>query len=339
MSKNKRLSRATKIPPLRLHKASGQGYVLLNGQRIYLGKYGLSETRQKYLMTVKEWETNGRMLSVDPKEITLVELLGRFWVHAEQYYRKPDGTPTGETDNHRSAIKSIRQCYGHLKAAEFGPRALKTVRQMMIEQGNCRNTINKNVRRIKNIFKWAAEEELVHPGVYEKLACVGNLKLGRSAARDTPKVPPVPDPYIEAIRPFVSRRVWAMIQFQIRTGARPGDATLLRLIDIDTSGTVWQYRPHKHKTEHHGHERVIYVGPDAQGVLREFMDRPVTDYVFSPKEADAERRAAVHAERKTPLSCGNRPGTNSEEKAEARARRAVHDGLLPAGHPARLRQS
>jgi integrase len=147
--------------------------------------------------------------------------------------------------------------------------------------------------RIKNIFRWAVSEELIPPAVHQALATAANLKRGRSEARESVKVMPVPGPHVDAVRQFVSRQVWAMIQFQMRTGARPGDVALMRLIDIDTSETVWKYRPQTHKTEHHGHDRVIYIGPDAQEVLREFMDRSVSSYVSSPKEAEAERRAAV----------------------------------------------
>jgi integrase len=50
------------------------------------------------------------------------------------------------------------------------------------------------------------------------------------------------------------------------------------------------------------------------GVRRYLSDRPVRSYLFSPAEAEAERRARVHAERKTPLSCGNAPGTNRKEE-------------------------
>ena len=36
--------------------------------------------------------------------------------------------------------------------------------------------------------------------------------------------------------------------------------------------------------------------------------------MFSPAEAEVERRAAIHANRETPLSCGNRPGTNCKRR-------------------------
>jgi integrase len=351
-SKNSKPSRATKIPPLRLHKASGQGYVLLSGRRIYLGKHGSSETRQKYLVAVREWEANGRTLPVPPDEITVVELTAGFWRHAEGYYRKADGTPTGELDSYKSPIKLLKNLYGHTGAVDFGPRALKAVRHEMISRGNVRTTINKNIGRIRNIFRWAVSEELIPPTVHQALATVANLKRGRSEANESEKVPPVPEADISAVLPLLSRQVAGMVRFQLLTGARPGDVAQLRFVDIDTSGAVWQYRPQTHKTEHYGHERIVYIGPDAQKVLGEFMDRPITSYVFSPAEAETERRAALHAARKTPLSCGNRPGTNkkrrpkrppSERYTTGSYRRAVQRALKKAGidnwHPHQLRHN
>jgi len=84
----------------------------------------------------------------------------------------------------------------------------------------------------------------------------------------------------------------------------------MRPIDLEMSDSVWFYTPPNHKTQHRGHSRVIPIGPKGQAILRPFLDRPVDAYLFSPAEAEAEIRAKRHAARKTPLSCGNRPGTN-----------------------------
>ncbi len=37
-----------RTPKYRLHKGSGQMLVQINGNRIYLGKYGTEESRQRY---------------------------------------------------------------------------------------------------------------------------------------------------------------------------------------------------------------------------------------------------------------------------------------------------
>jgi hypothetical protein len=64
----------------------------------------------------------------------------------------------------------LKTFYGHTKAVEFGPRALKAVRHRMMKRGNVRTTIDKNIGRIKNVFRWAVSEELIPPAVHQALA-------------------------------------------------------------------------------------------------------------------------------------------------------------------------
>ena len=93
----------------------------------------------------------------------------------------------------------------------------------MIDSGLARTTINQRVGRIVRLFKWAVENELVPPGVHHGLKAVAGLQKGRSEARETEPVRPVPDAPVEAIRPHVARQVWAMIELQRLTGMRPGE--------------------------------------------------------------------------------------------------------------------
>lgn len=154
-------------------------------------------------------------------------------------------------------------------------------------------------------------EELVASDVYSRLQAVGGLRRGRSDARETEPVRPVPEDHIEAVRSLVSRQVRAIIDLQLHTAARPGEILGMRAIDIDTGGQVWRYTPQTHKTQHHGHSRVIHIGPKGQRVLMQFMgDRSCDAPLFSPREAVAESRAERRRNRKTPESCGNVPGTN-----------------------------
>jgi hypothetical protein len=140
-------------------------------------------------------------------------LILAFWTrHAEQHYRHPDGTPTGELSNSRDSLRTFRHLYGTTLARDFGPLALKAVRQTMIDAGLARTTINQRVGRIVRLFKWAVENELVPPAVCQALKAVRGLQKGRSDARETGPVKPVPEADVDAIRPFVARQVWAMIQ-------------------------------------------------------------------------------------------------------------------------------
>jgi integrase len=175
---------------------------------------------------------------------------------------------------------------------------LKAVRQSMIDEGLARTTINGAAGRIRRMFRWAVGDgnELVPASVLAGLEAVTDLQFGRSAARETAPVKPVDDAWIKAIRPHVTRQVWGLIQFQLTTGARPGEALIVRGCDLNTSGKIWEYRPSVHKTEHHGKSRVVFIGPQGQAVLKEFLTTDLQRYLFCPRDAVTEMVAANYRE-------------------------------------------
>jgi integrase len=190
----------------------------------------------------------------------------------------------------------------------------------MIEAGLCLTTINAHVGRIKRMFRWAASNELVPAVVFHGLQTVEGLRRGRSDAREPREVKPVPDDRVDAVLAHVPPVVAAMIQLQRLTGMRSGELTIMRGSDLDTTGRVWTYTPATHKTEHHGHERPIYLGPRAQEIIGPYFKADFSAYLFSPVESETERRAEVHSRRRTPMSCGNRPGTNRKRRPKRRPR-------------------
>ena len=305
-----------KVPSLCLHKPTGQGFVLLNGKMIYLGKHDDPKTVQSYHRTVAEWLAAGGRLAIDPELVTVDEILAQFLDHAKIYYRRADGSLTCEYANMIQAARPLLGLYSGTPAAGFGPLALKAVRQKMITLGWCRNTINSNISRLKTVFRWATEQELIPGNIYHALFAVKGLARGRCGAKESEDVKPVPMNLVEAIKPFVSPQIWALIQLQLLTAARPGELCMIRKKDIDRSGKVWIYKPDDHKTAHHGHERSIYLGPKAQEILTPFMLRPDDAYMLSPQDAMREWLEEKHAQRSTPLNCGNRPGTNKKPQPE-----------------------
>jgi integrase len=109
---------------------------------------------------------------------------------------------------------------------------------------------------------------LVHPTVYHGLKAVFGLRQRRSEARESKPVKPAPDDHVEAIESHVARQVWAMVKLQQLTGMRPGEVIAMRTSDLDTSAGVWSYTPGSHKTEHHGRDRIVFLGPKSQEILR-----------------------------------------------------------------------
>ena len=322
-TKNQRHTKDSKknrrVPSLRLHKASGQAYVVLCGKAIYFGPHGTARAEQEYHRTVADWLASGRHLPIQADQITVKELISQFWTHANNYYVKSNGQVTWEVANIRQAMRPLRELYGDKPAGEFGPRALRVVRQRMIDIGWSRNNIDKMVARIKRMFRWATSQELIRADIYQALRSVPGLMRGRSTARETEPVKPVPKEYIDAIQPFVSKQVWTMVQLQLLTGARSGELVMIRPCDIErpdadqteqTGGKIWIYTPAEHKTAHYGHQRRIYIGPRAQKLLSPFLLRNTDSYCFSPAEARAEYLRRIRKNRKTPPRFGNATGTN-----------------------------
>jgi len=301
--------KALQPPSYRHHKHSGQAVVTLNGQDFYLGEHGSDESKAEYERLVGEWLLNGRRLPKRQPEvlpITITEVLASFQDHADAYYIQPDGKKTPEHAHFTTLMGIVRRLYGRAPAIEFGPLALRNVQAAMIETGWSRQFINQQTMRLRRIFKWAAAAELVPAYVHNALEKVDGLRRGKTQAPDTKPVKPVSEALVEAIRPRkqdeagppgVSRQVWAMIELQRLTGMRPGEVILMRRSDLDVSGDVWLYRPHRHKGQAAGRERVIAIGPQAQDVVKPFFKPDLEAYLFSPADAQAERLERIRAER------------------------------------------
>lgn len=291
------MSRITRKPPsYRRHKATGNAVVTIGGRDHYLGAHRSPESLDAYKRLISEWSAAGpaavaatAVAAKSGADFRICELLAAYYEHAERYYVK-DGQPTGEAKNIKDATRLLQALYGMTPVAEFGPMALKAVRQKSIEAKLSRRVINYRVNRIRRVFKWGVENQLVAPQVLHSLQAVAALRAGRTEARETGPVRPVPEENVSIILPFVTPQVQAMIELQQLTGMRPNEVTAMRPVDIDRGQATWIYRPARHKTEHHGIERLIYLGPRAQTIITLYLLRPADSYLFSPKDAVRQSR-------------------------------------------------
>lgn len=304
-------------PSYRKHRASGKAVVTIDGRDVYLGPYGTATSRREYDRVIAEWLTSGRQ-SADADALSIVELAARFWKHAQAAYHRPrnDG---GELACFKSVLRHLKNLYADTPVANFGPLQLRTVRDAFISVGWCRRHINRQTVRLRQIFKWGVAEGIVPPSVWHGLQAVSGLKAGKSAAHESEPVRPVPEHRIDATKVHLPPSICAMIDLQLLTGMRPGEVCSMRTGDIDTTGTLWTYRPERHKTQHHGVDRVIYLGPKAQVVLGPHLRSDLSAAVFSPADAMDWYREQRSARRHTPKSCGNRAGTNRKKKPKKTA--------------------
>jgi len=367
------------LPSYRRH-ASGQARVTLKMadgtfRDVLLGMYGSEESRAEYGRVITEWLESGGASIETSNDLTINEMLARYWLHAERYYVK-DGKPTSEQDTIRQALRFLRRLYGHTIAKDFGPLALKTVRREMVEHsitrqvkvknletgevrtetkvlqhGLARSFINKQMDRIKRAFKWAVENELLPVTVYQALLTVPGLEKGRGQAREKEKVGPVREEIVQRTLPHLSDVVRAMVQVQRLAGMRPQEVVGMKATDLDMTGPVWEYRPYRHKTEHLDKERIIFLGPRAQALLRPFLSLELARPLFSPRQAVEQRNARRRAERKSKMTPSQKarkpkakpkvaPGTQYTVASYRKAiRRACERAGVPLWFPNQLRHS
>lgn len=300
-----------KVPSYGLHKASGQARIIVGGRTIYLGKYDSPESHEAYarwvarLAVAPPSRATPLKLADAGQDMTINELLVRYLHYADGYYRWK-GERTKEYNSMVEAVRPLRQLYGTTRVDDFGPKALVNVRDAMIQRGLCRRTINRHVSRIRRIFAWGVAEELIAGSIAHALASVKGLRYGRSTAPESRPTQTVAQRDIEAVLPFVSPPVAAMIQVQLLGAMRPAEVTIMRPCDIDmTNPELWIYRPKSYKTEWLERPREVFLGPRCQEVLKPFLNRPDESYLFSPKEAEQfrndERGESRDPDRKTKI--------------------------------------
>ena len=204
------------------------------------------------------------------------------------------------------AIGYLVDIYGDMSADEFSPKKLKMCRSQMVKTGKlCRRMVNDYTGRIKRIFAWGVEEELVRSNVYDALRVVKTLPQGTPNTFDRPEREAVPENVVEATLPFLPPVVSAMVQVQWLTGMRPSEVFRMKVGDIDRNrkNGLWYYVPESHKTEAHIGKKPIPLGKPEQELIATYLvDKKPTEAVFSPRTAVQERAAQARAKRKSPLT-------------------------------------
>jgi len=306
----------------------------------YLGSYGSRASHTEYDRLIAQWLTAGRALPANQRDLTVSELAARYWKHAKTHCRSSTGH-RGELASIKLLLAHLRSLHGPKPVTEFGPLAMKGVREAMVMAGWSRTYINAQANRLRRVWKWAVQNELVAAEAWHALQAVEGLRQGKTKAPECEPIKPVDAERVDATLPFVSRPVKAMIELQSLTGMRPGEVVIMRGCDLETAGSVWVYKPAYFKTQHRGHTRSIPLGPKAQAIIGPMLKANPQAYLFCPADAETDRRQALHAIRKTPSTCGNTPGSNRTRKPKRKPgdRYDVdsYPGPLPAPATSRFR--
>lgn len=312
--------KSMRLPQPRLHKPSGQARLRVGGREIYLGRFGSDEAEQRYREVIAELAVEGRdetqvhrrELIVSPPaatatappvpELPVSVTVGELCVAWLKDIQRTKGDAYREKSlwyGARVAARALRPV-ATMAAADFGPRAMLTVREkfasghvvyrnakgnVVTERPRTRRYVNDTMGRIVQLFRWAAIREMVPGDRPAALREVPALKRGELATViETPKRRPVPQDDLEATLARLPDDMRRLVQFLRLVGCRPGEAVVLRLCDVDRSNAqAWRYMPDRHKNAWRGHSRVIAIGPRAQAIVLEALGgRGEGDLVFVP---------------------------------------------------------
>ena len=160
------------IPAYRKHRPTGQAVVTISGRDHYLGPSGTKASKIEYDRLIGEWIAAGRPTSVTTaNDITIAELVASYKTYGIAYY-VPGGTITAIS----AACPALRLRYGKTLAIDFGPLALKAVREQFVANGMARTYCNRLVDIIRRLFKWAASEQLVPVSTWQALTTVSGFR-------------------------------------------------------------------------------------------------------------------------------------------------------------------
>ena len=263
--------------------------------------------------------------------VTVGELLDRYVAHVSK-----TGRSIREGKEHPD-LRFIRRVqvflnpYKDWPAGDFGPDDLQDARDAMLAheythgkktKRYTRRGINDTIKWIRKIWRWAMGRQLITAEQMQGLEELGSLRMGDTDAPDNAKRKRVTKKEFEKVVGEVSSVVGDMLQLIWLTAMRPYEVCDMRPYDIlRDDPDCWIYIPGrdrtpvgKHKATRHERVKVIPLTKPAQRILAaRIKDFSSKEYIFSPAEAVDDFLAEKAANRKTPLSCGNRPGTNQRK--------------------------
>lgn len=297
------------LPQLRRHKAKNRAYFQFRGHRYNCGRWESGGPSREAEATFRRMmaeivlpamEHGEEPLPEAPKvpvsDLLIEDLAADYLEHVRRRYARGSGQP----DRIRLAVEALLAMYAPTRVVDFKPRALTALQIDMARSGLGVRTLNSRITMLKRMFRWGVREELVPGVISHALEEVDPLKPGEYGVKPPTKRRAATMEQVQAVIPHLPTHVLrTMLAVHWMTGMRSGELVSMRKCDICFQGEVWTYTPNEHKTQHHGHERRIWLIPEVQRMLKPYLLRPDGAHLFDPRDSDTEFRSQKRARRKT----------------------------------------
>jgi integrase len=153
------------------------------------------------------------------------------------------------------------------------PTTVKLKDRRKVVRTRSRTYIDMLMKHVRRLYRWVSSEGMLPASVHEALKTVTPLKMGRTTARESDPVKPISPEAVEATLKHLLPVVADMVRLQSLLGCRPGETCKITPAMVDRSNDVWEINLVKHKSAWRGKRRTIYVGPEAQEILKPYLLR------------------------------------------------------------------
>ena len=318
------MSRKKSIPQLLTRPSPATGrplaYARFDRRVVSFGPVG-PEADRLFQRALAEWLANGQRLpEADDEMPTVADVIAAFLEHAEKEHRPV------ELSKFRRAFLPVLNRFRALPAASFDVSCLEIVQRHLAhdlhervvtrrqkrrkadpDQPTSRSsthrlsraTIRSRINAVRKCWRWAEQRRMVPPGSWEHLRTLEHVKPGRTPAKESKMVDPVPWGQVEAVLPHLTSPIRTCVLLQWWSGMRPSEALTMTGRQIQRTGTVWLYRPVQHKGVWRGRDRIVRLGPKAQAILEPVLKLDPDAAVISPLDAYLEVRSRKRARRRT----------------------------------------
>jgi integrase len=264
-------------------------------------------------------------------KVTVGELLEQYHINAKKVLSKMSEKTKTHDLGCIDRVRKFLKPYLAWPVNQFGPDELHKIQQSLVkyeyEHGKgtkkyTRQGINDVMKWIKRIWKWGVGRQFVAPEKVPSLEEVKSLRLGSAGVLEQIRRKRVTEEEFRRVLAQLNPVVADMLRLIWFTAMRPYEVCEMRPFDIlRDDPECWLYIPGrdqgpvgKHKTMRFERVKVIPLTKESQNIIAKYIqDSESKEAVFRPDEAIKIFLEQKALKRKTPLNCGNRPGTNQKE--------------------------
>lgn len=288
------MPRKAQWPPQPRPHPSGQSRVHYEGRDYYLGLHGSEAAKKEYARLLMLWGADREAEEAQPRRTPTVSDAVARWATEEL----PRHTDQRQEHAYRSAVLIVVRLFGTLPIAGFRAPQLRAVRKAMTSgcwmnpteravharryatPGWSMGHTNQQIVRIRTVWRWLEGQGISPDGSWSHLRTLPPLTPSgpdSHGVRRTTRRRPACTSEVVTVSRRAAGHAGRMLLLQYWSGMRSGELRRMRVGEIDRSGSVWVYRPGRHKMTYRGHDRAVTLGPRCQAILRPRLEEAGDD--------------------------------------------------------------